>query len=109
MLELTLLLIMAAIGYYWYNQVNALDSSRVSVKQITQQKGWAFLDDSIMQKAISIKPRFGKLALRREFEFEFSDIEAKRYKGVLVHHGGTVTEIKYFHANEIETIALTKH
>ena len=109
MLELTLLLIMALIAYYWYNQVNALDASRKAAKQITQQKGWAFLDDSVMQKVIRIKPRYGKLALRREFEFEFSDVEAKRFSGVIIHHGGVVTEMKYFHANEIETIALTKH
>lgn len=109
MLELTLIMILALIGYYWYNQVNALDASRVAGKQITTQKGWVFLDDSIMQKKIVVKPRYGKLAWRREFEFEFSDIEAKRFTGIITHHGGTVTEIKYFHANEIETVALTKN
>ena len=108
MLELTLIMAMALIGYYWYNQVNALDTSRIAGKQVTNQKGWVFLDDSIMQKRFTIKPRYGKLAWRREFEFEFSDIEAKRFKGIITHHGGTVTEIKFFHANEIETIALTK-
>ncbi len=109
MLELTLIMILGFIGYYWYNQVNALDASRIAGKQVTNQKGWVFLDDSIMQKKILIKPRFGKLAWRREFEFEFSDIEAKRFSGIITHHGGTVTEIKFFHDNEIETIALTRH
>ncbi len=107
MSELTILLLITAIGYYWYNQVNALDVSRSTGKQVTQQKGWVFLDDSVMQKKITIKPRVGKLALHREFEFEFSDIEAKRFKGIITHHGGVVKEIKYFHANEIETVALT--
>ncbi len=109
MLELTMLLIMAMIGYYWYNQVNALDASRLAGKQVTQQKNWVFLDDSILQKRIKIKPRAGKLSLYREFEFEFSDIDAQRYTGIITHHGGTVTEIKYFHANEIETVALTRY
>jgi len=109
MLELTLIMLLALIGYYWYNQVNALDASRKAGKQITQQKGWVFLDDSVMQKKIIIKPRYGKLAWRREFEFEFSDIEAKRFTGTITHHGGTVTEVKFFHAKEIETITLTKH
>lgn len=109
MLELTLIMIMAMIGYYWYNQVTALDATRLAGKQITQQKGWVFLDDSLLQKQIKIKPRFGKLSLQRTFEFEFSDLDARRFNGVITHHGGTVTEIKYFHDNEIETIVLTKH
>ncbi len=98
---------MCLLGYYWYNQVNALDASRLTGRQITQQKGWVFLDDSLMQKNLTIKPRYGKISLRREFEFEFSDLEARRFKGIITHHGGTVTEIKYFHQNEIETIPLT--
>ena len=109
MLELTLIMLLTLIGYYWYNQVNALDASRQAGKQITKQKGWVFLDDSLMQKQIKIKPRFGKLAWRREFEFEFSDMEAKRFSGIITHHGGTVTEIKFFPDNEIETITLTRH
>ena len=109
MLELTMIMFFALVAYYWYNQVSALDVSRKTGKQITQQKGWAFLDDSIMQKAIKIKPRYGKLALLREFEFEFSGFEAKRFTGVIIHHGGVVTEMKFFHENEIETIALTNH
>ena len=107
MVELTLILFLGLLGFYWYNQVNALDASRLAGKQVTIQKGWAFLDDSIMQKKISIQPRLGKLSLLRQFEFEFSDFEAKRFNGVITHHGGVVTEIKYFHANEIETVALT--
>ncbi len=109
MLELTILLAIGLLGFYWYNQVSALDLSRTTGKLITQQKGWAFLDDSLMQKKIKIKPRFGKLSLIREFEFEFSDLETKRFSGVITHHGGTVTEIKYFHQNKIETITLTQN
>lgn len=108
MIELTVILFIAAIGYYWFNQVNALDAARLAGKQVTNHKGWAFLDDSIMQKKITIKPRYGKLALMRIFEFEFSDINAQRFNGIITHHGGVVTEIKYFHANEIETVALTQ-
>lgn len=107
MLELSSILFLGFIGYYWYNQVNALDACRLAGKQVTIQKGWAFLDDSVMQKKISIQPRLGKLSLLRQFEFEFSDIDAKRFNGIITHHGGVVTEIKYFHANEIETVALT--
>lgn len=107
MLELSVLSFIATIGFYWYNQVSALDASRSAGKQVTLHKGWAFLDDSVMQKKLRIKPRFGKLALQREFEFEFSDVNAQRFHGIITHHGGVVTEIKFFHANEIETIALT--
>ena len=109
MSELTLLLAMGLVAYYWYNQVSALDLSRQTGKQLTQQKGWVFLDDSLSQKKISIKPRYGKLSLLREFEFEFSDINAKRFVGNISHHGGVVTEIKFFHDEHIETIPLTRH
>lgn len=98
---------MGLLGYYWYNQISALDLSRTAGKQLTQHKGWVFLDDSLIQKRITIKTRFGKLALLREFEFEFSDIDAKRFNGTIIHHGGTVTEIKFFLNNEIETVTMT--
>ncbi len=109
MLELTVIMVMALLGYYWYNQVTALDSSRLAGKQFTQQKGWAFLDDSLMQKTIKLKTRLGKIALYREFKFEFSDLDARRFDGVITHHGGAVIEIKFFHDNEIETVTLTRH
>ena len=71
MFELTTLLIFALLGFYWHNQVTALDTCRKTGRHVTQQKGWVFLDDSLLQKSIRIKPRRGKLALVREFEFEF--------------------------------------
>ena len=107
MTELTTLLIIGMIGYYWHNQISALDMCRQTGKKLIQHKGWVFLDDSLTQKKISIKPRYGKLSLLREFEFEFSDIQAKRFTGNITHHGGVVTEIKFFHDNDIETIPLT--
>ncbi|MCB1584031.1 MAG: DUF3301 domain-containing protein [Marinicella sp.] len=106
MAELSALLALGLLGYYWYNQVSALDQTRSAGKQITQQKGWVFLDDSLIQKYIRIRPRRGKLSLLRVFEFEFSDINAHRFTGSIVHHGGQVIEIKYFHENGIETIPL---
>ena len=108
MTELTLLLIMGLIGYYWHNQTSALDICRATGKQLTQQKGWAFLDDSLIQKHIRIKPRRGKLSLFREFEFEFSDPDARRHRGTIIHHGGVVTEIKFFRGNEIQTFNFTR-
>lgn len=104
MAELSALLVLGLLGYYWYNQTTALDLTRLTGKQITQQKGWVFLDDSVLQKKISIKPRFGKLSFYRIFEFEFSDANAQRFKGTISHHGGQVTEVKFFHDNGIETI-----
>ncbi len=109
MLELTVIMAFALLGYYWHNQVTALDTSRLAGKQITMQKGWAFLDDSLMQKTIKIKTRLGKISLYREFKFEFSDVDARRFDGVITHHGGIVIEIKFFHDNDIETIQLTRH
>jgi hypothetical protein len=107
MTELTVIIAMGLLAYYWYNQISALDNTRLAGKQITQQKGWVFLDDSLIQKHIRIKPRRGKLSMLRVFEFEFSDVNAKRFIGSIVHHGGVVTEIKFFHENGIETIPLT--
>lgn len=108
MTELTLLMIMGLIGYYWHNQTSALDICRLTGKKLTQQKGWAFLDDSLIQVRLRIKSRRGKLSLFREFQFEFSDPDARRYLGTITHHGGVVTEIKYFRDNEIQTFNFIK-
>lgn len=108
MIEIPLLLTLFALGFFWYNQMKALDAVRLAAKQLTIQKNWAFLDDSVMQKHISIKPHRGRLALLREFQFEFSDTEAKRHQGTIIHHGQQVKEVKFYHESGIESIRLNR-
>ncbi len=106
MLEIPVLLSLFLIAYFWYNQMQALDTARSVGKRITQQNQCFFLDDSVVQKKISIKSKAGKLCFYREFEFEFSDVTASRNKGTIIHHGQQVTEIQFFINNAIESIKL---
>ncbi|WP_154223514.1 DUF3301 domain-containing protein [Marinicella rhabdoformis] len=106
MTEIPILFFFVALAYFWYNQMQALDHVRATGKHITKQKQWVFLDDSIVQKKLTIKPKAGKLCFYREFEFEFSDTSAKRYHGTITHHGQKTTEIQYFIADSIESIKL---
>lgn len=106
MFELTLLLILGAIGYYWYNQTQTIEEVRRIGKLMTGERGWAFLDDSVVQKKIKIKPRMGRMSLWRVFDFEFSDANAGRFTGHIKHHGGVVIEVQFNYGQNIETLRL---
>lgn len=101
MIEIPVLLLLLGIGFFWHNQMQAMDAVRLIAKQATVQYNWAFLDDSVMQKLMRIKPYKGKLAIYREFQFEFSDEQAKRHKGAVIHHGKQVVEVKFYHDSGI--------
>ena len=106
MFELTLLIILGCIMAYWYNQTKAIEEVRRFGKQFTKERGWAFLDDSVVQKSIKIKSRLGRMALFRVFDFEFSDATAQRHSGHIKHHGGVVIEVQFNHGSDIETLRL---
>lgn len=106
MFELTLLIILGCIMAYWYNQTKAIEEVRRFGKQFTKERGWAFLDDSVVQKSIKIKSRLGRMALFRVFDFEFSDATAQRHSGHIKHHGGVVIEVQFNHGSDIETLHL---
>lgn len=106
MTEIPILFSFFILAYFWYNQMQALDHVRAAGKNITKQKQWFFLDDSVVQKKITIKPKAGKLCFYRQFEFEFSDSSAKRHQGIITHHGQKTTEIQYFIDGSIESIKL---
>lgn len=107
MLEIPVLLTFFLLAYFWYSQMQAMDMVRATGKNITQQKHWFFLDDSVIQKKITIKPKAGKLCFYREFEFEFSDATAKRNQGSIIHHGQKVIAINFFINDTIESVKLS--
>ncbi|MCX7545765.1 DUF3301 domain-containing protein [Marinicella gelatinilytica] len=106
MFELTLLMLLGFIIAYWYNQTKAIEEVRRYGKQLTRERGYAFLDDSVVQQKIRIKPRLGRMALLRVFDFEFSDVNAQRHSGHIKHHGGIVIEVQFNRGNDIETLRL---
>jgi hypothetical protein len=106
MFELTLLILLGFIMAYWYNQTKTIEEVRRYGKQFTRERGWAFLDDSVVQKTIKLKPRLGRMAIYRVFDFEFSDATAQRHSGHIKHHGGVVIEIQFNHGSDIETLRL---
>ena len=106
MIEIPVLLLFFSLAYFWHNQMKAMDLVRATGKSFTHKKQWVFLDDSVVQKKLTIKPKAGKLCFFRQFEFEFSDATAKRNKGTIIHHGNRVTAIQFFVDGTIESFKL---
>lgn len=106
MFELTLLVIVGFIAAYWYNQTKAIEEVRRTGKQLTRERGWAFLDDSVVQQKIRLRSRLGRMAVYRVFTFEYSDSGAQRHSGHIKHHGGIVVEVQFNYGSEIETLRL---
>lgn len=105
MYEIPILLVVFAVLALWFKQMQAIDNVRAAAKRATTTQGWNFLDDSVVLRRMRLTMVGGRPAVFREFSFEFSDVEAKRHRGSIQHCAGRVLEVKFFFAENIETIS----
>jgi hypothetical protein len=94
MAELLTLVLMAALGWLWYDSMRARERAVLSGKQACERNGLQFLDDTVqIVKLWPARDPDGRLVLRRTYRFEFSDDGARRRGGVVVMLGGRVDSL----------------
>ena len=68
------LLLLAALGWYWFNSLRALEIARKAGKRACDNANVQFLDDTVAGTALAlVRDGAGRRVLRRTYRFEFSE------------------------------------
>ena len=91
MLEIFFLILFAALGWLWWDSMQAREAAVSAARAACEAEGLLFLDDTV--GIASLKPARnadGRLLLQRAYDFEFSDTGDNRVKGSVVMLGRRV-------------------
>ena len=91
MTELILLAVFAALGWLWWDSMQAREAAVSAARAACAAEGLQFLDDTV--GIASVKPARnadGRLLLQRAYDFEFSDNGDNRIPGSVVTLGRRV-------------------
>lgn len=90
-MEITGLLFLAAIGWFWLDSLKARDAAIAAARRACESEGLQLLDETVASEGI--KPERddeGVLRLRRVYAFEYSDTGDNRRRGSVVMLGRRV-------------------
>ncbi|OGA35347.1 MAG: hypothetical protein A3F75_00495 [Betaproteobacteria bacterium RIFCSPLOWO2_12_FULL_64_23] len=94
MLELSTLLVLAALVWLWFDSMRARERALASGKRACERDGLMFLDETVECVALGFaRDADGRMALRRTYGFEFSDTGNNRRSGSIVMLGGEVESL----------------
>jgi hypothetical protein len=91
MTELSLLAVFLALGWLWWDSMQAREAAVAAARAACHAEGLQFLDDTV--GIASLKPSRnadGRLLLQRAYDFEFSDNGDNRIRGSVVTLGRRV-------------------
>ena len=80
-MERILILLMLALGWFWYDSTKAHDLAASDSQFACQRRGLQFLDGSVFLKKLRIRRTTQGLRLYRIYGFEFSKGGFHRYPG----------------------------
>ena len=95
MSEVLLLSLLAALAWLWWDSLQAREVAVSAARSACADEGLLFLDDTVGIAAIRpARDDYGRLRLKRRYDFEFSDTGANRLKGRIVMLGGRVLQLE---------------
>ena len=93
-LDLLGLLLLAALGWLWYESLNARETAVSAAKAACNSENLLLLDDTVAIQRISLgRDGEGVLRIRRIYDFEYSDTGYDRSAGSIVMLGSRVLVI----------------
>lgn len=93
-IDLTLLLLLAALGGFWLDSIRTLEIARLAGRRICGNADVQFLDDTVAAISIALaRDSAGRRVLRRIYRFEFSDTGNNRLEGRLTVVGGRIESV----------------
>ena len=93
-ISLLLLLLLAALAWFWFNSLRALEIARNAGKQICSNANVQFLDDTVANTGLAlVRDKSGRRVLRRTYRFEFSETGNTRLEGRLILLGNKVESV----------------
>jgi hypothetical protein len=93
-ISLLFLLLLAALAWFWFDSMHALEIARNAGRRICDDAQLQFLDDTVAGTAIRlVRDKTGRRVLRRTYRFEFSETGNSRLEGQLVMLGDRVESV----------------
>ena len=92
--SLLLLLLLAALGLFWFDSLSALEVARAKGKRVCNDANVQFLDDTVANIGLAlVRDQSGRRVLRRTYRFEFSETGDSRLEGRMVMLGRRVESV----------------
>lgn len=94
MISLLFLLLLAALGWFWFDSLRALEVARNIGKHACSDANVQFLDDTVASIALVLaRDKSGRRVLRRTYRFEFSETGNTRLEGQLILLGDKIESV----------------
>jgi len=94
MVESTILVLLAALVWLWFDSMRARERALTLGKRACERDGLMFLDETVACVSLRFaRNDEGRMALRRTYSFEFSDTGNNRRNGSVVMLGGEVESL----------------
>ena len=94
MMALLPLLLLAALAWFWFDGLRALEIARNAGKSACHHANVQFLDDTVASVSLALeRDNSGRRVLRRTYRFEFSETGNTRLEGRLVLLGDRVESV----------------
>jgi hypothetical protein len=95
MMELLLLLLIAAGVWYWIDSMRAWEYARRTIRARCDEVGVQLLDDTVvLAKRRLLRNDEGRLTICREYRFEFTSDARVRYRGRIGLCGGRILHLE---------------
>ena len=92
--SLILLLLLIALGVFWFTSLRALEIARNAGKQVCNNANVQFLDDTVANIGLALaRDKTGRRVLRRTYRFEFSETGNTRLEGRLILLGNQIESV----------------
>ncbi len=92
--SLLFLLLLAALGWFWFDSMRAHETARSFGKRVCHDTNLQFLDDTVANIALAlVRDKSGRRVLRRTYRFEFSETGNTRLEGQLILLGDNVESV----------------
>ncbi len=94
-LEVASLLLLAALGWFWWDSLKSRDLAMQSARQACMVKGLQLLDETVAIASVKLaRDDDSQLQIQRTYHFEFSDTGNNRQPGSVVTLGKQVTRLE---------------
>jgi hypothetical protein len=92
--EILAVALVAAAGWLFWDGLKARETANAAMREACRRAGFLFLDDTVALTSIRTgRDPAGRVALRRVFDFEYSDTGRDRRKGRLTMIGAHIAAL----------------
>ena len=94
LISLFFLLLLAALAWFWFDSLRALEVARKMGKRVCSDANVQFLDDTVANISLALaRDKSGRRVLRRSYRFEFSETGNTRLEGRVILLGDKIESV----------------